>query len=198
MNQDPQTIVVIPSMTLDPTEGAAVSMQPYEERYLFLLLLLRQPRARLIYVTSQPILPSVIDYYLDLLPSHPTTMTASHLPCAHGGPSPVAQTAPPAPADGAVVPDPRSRSGALGPLQHDRLGATCAGWEFRVRAGSCHFGLHQERLPRVVVRRRRRPSPASRTCEVSTTRERDRRLRGANHHEAGDRQAQWGYREGNV
>ena len=43
-------------------------MQPYEERYLFLLLLLRQPRARLIYVTSQPILPSVIDYYLDLLP----------------------------------------------------------------------------------------------------------------------------------
>ena len=41
MNQDPQTIVVIPSMTLDPTEGAAVSMQPYEERYLFLLLLLR-------------------------------------------------------------------------------------------------------------------------------------------------------------
>ena len=68
LNQDPQTIVVIPSMTLDPTEGAAVSMQPYEERYLFLLLLLRQPRARLIYVTSQPILPSVIDYYLDLLP----------------------------------------------------------------------------------------------------------------------------------
>ena len=43
-------------------------MQPYEERYLFLLLLLRQPRARLIYVTSQPILPSVVDYYLDLLP----------------------------------------------------------------------------------------------------------------------------------
>ena len=33
-----------------------------------MLLLLRQPRARLIYVTSQTILPSVIDYYLDLLP----------------------------------------------------------------------------------------------------------------------------------
>src|SRR5262249_25800461 len=49
-------------------EGTSVEMQPYEERYLFLLLLLRQPRARLIYVTSQPILPSVIDYYLDLLP----------------------------------------------------------------------------------------------------------------------------------
>jgi hypothetical protein len=33
-----------------------------------LLLLLRQPRARLIYVTSRTILPSIIDYYLDLLP----------------------------------------------------------------------------------------------------------------------------------
>src|SRR5262249_34284224 len=32
------------------------------------LLLLRQPRARLLYVTSQPINPSIIDYYLDLLP----------------------------------------------------------------------------------------------------------------------------------
>ncbi|MGH9026165.1 MAG: peptide ligase PGM1-related protein [Acidimicrobiia bacterium] len=68
LNQDPQTIVVVPSITLDKLEGSGVTMQPYEERYLFLLLLLRQPRARLIYVTSQPILPSVIDYYLDLLP----------------------------------------------------------------------------------------------------------------------------------
>ena len=68
MNQDPQTIVVIPSISLDKTEGSPIAMQPYEERYLFLLLLLRQPRAHLIYVTSQPILPSVIDYYLDLLP----------------------------------------------------------------------------------------------------------------------------------
>ena len=43
-------------------------MQAYEERFLFLLLLLRQPRARLIYVTSQMIQPNIIDYYLDLLP----------------------------------------------------------------------------------------------------------------------------------
>src|SRR5205085_2095717 len=68
LNQDPQTIVVIPSITLDTIEGTSIAMQPYEERYLFLLLLLRQPRARLVYVTSQPILPSIIDYYLDLLP----------------------------------------------------------------------------------------------------------------------------------
>jgi hypothetical protein len=68
LNDDEQTIVVVPSISIDMLEGTSIRMQPYEERYLFLLLLLRQPRARLIYVTSQPILPSVIDYYLDLLP----------------------------------------------------------------------------------------------------------------------------------
>ena len=66
-NQDAQTIVVVPSMSIDAIDSGAV-IQAYEERFLFLLLLLRQPRARLIYVTSQMILPSIIDYYLDLLP----------------------------------------------------------------------------------------------------------------------------------
>ena len=66
-NQDPQTIVVVPSMSIDAIDSGAV-VQAYEERFLFLLLLLRQPRARLIYVTSRTILPSIIDYYLDLLP----------------------------------------------------------------------------------------------------------------------------------
>jgi len=65
--QDPHTIVVVPSMSIDAISAGAV-MQAYEERFLFLLLLLRQPRARLIYVTSEAILPSIIDYYLDLLP----------------------------------------------------------------------------------------------------------------------------------
>lgn len=66
-NQDPQTIVVVPSLSVDMA-GAGAVVQAYEERFLFLLLLLRQPRARLIYVTSQTILPNIIDYYLDLLP----------------------------------------------------------------------------------------------------------------------------------
>jgi hypothetical protein len=66
-NQDPQTIVVVPSMSIDAIDSGAV-IQAYEERFLFLLLLLRQPRARLIYVTSRTILPSIVDYYLDLLP----------------------------------------------------------------------------------------------------------------------------------
>src|ERR1051325_4715087 len=67
LNQDPQTIVVVPSMSIDAISSGAV-MQAYEERFLFLLLLLRQPRARLVYVTSQTILPSIIEYHLDLLP----------------------------------------------------------------------------------------------------------------------------------
>jgi hypothetical protein len=63
----PQTIVVVPSISLDVIVHGA-ELQAYEERSLFLLLLLRQPRARMIYVTSQPIAPHVIDYYLGLLP----------------------------------------------------------------------------------------------------------------------------------
>ena len=67
MNTDPQTIVVVPSaefdVELDPTE-----LQAIEERFLFFLLLLRQPRARLIYVTGQAIHPDIVDYYLDLMP----------------------------------------------------------------------------------------------------------------------------------
>ena len=67
LNEDPQTIVVVPSMDMDVTlKGSEV--QAYEERFLFLLLLLRQPRARLVYVTGQAIHPSVIDYYFDLMP----------------------------------------------------------------------------------------------------------------------------------
>lgn len=66
-NQHEQTIVVVPSMSVDLTANGS-RIQGYEERFLFLLLLLTQPRARMIYVTSQAIHRSVIEYYLDLLP----------------------------------------------------------------------------------------------------------------------------------
>src|SRR5262245_63393299 len=64
LNQDEQTIVVVPSLDV---EMRASELQAYEERFLFLLLLLRQPRARLVYVTGQAIHPSIVDYYLDLM-----------------------------------------------------------------------------------------------------------------------------------
>lgn len=62
-----QTIVVVPSLTVE-FDLVGSEMQAYEERFLFLLLLLRQPRARLVYVTSQAIDPAIVDYYLGLLP----------------------------------------------------------------------------------------------------------------------------------
>ena len=68
INQDEQTIVVVPSLTVDAFDYHGIGLQAYEERYLFLLFLLRQPRARMVYVTSQAINESVIDYYLGLLP----------------------------------------------------------------------------------------------------------------------------------
>ena len=43
-------------------------VQAYEERFLFLLLLLRQPRLRMVYVTSMPIAREIVEYYLALLP----------------------------------------------------------------------------------------------------------------------------------
>jgi hypothetical protein len=68
MNAKEQTIVVVPAMSIDNDDLDGPMMQAYEERFLFLLLLLRQPSAHVIYVTSQAIHPGIVDYYLDLLP----------------------------------------------------------------------------------------------------------------------------------
>jgi len=68
LNQDSQTIVVVPSISLDQLNLPPSIVQALEERALFMLFLLRQPNARMVYVTSRPILPDVIDYYLGLLP----------------------------------------------------------------------------------------------------------------------------------
>ena len=65
--EDANTIVVVPSLNVDVPRTSAVQ-QAYEERFLFLLFLLRQPNLRLIYVTSQTIQPEIIDYYLHILP----------------------------------------------------------------------------------------------------------------------------------
>jgi len=50
-----------------PLERSGTLTQAYEERFLVLLLLLRYPRMRMIYVTSMPIAPAIIEYYLGLL-----------------------------------------------------------------------------------------------------------------------------------
>ena len=69
LNEPGESVVVVPSVTVDRVvaQGGALN-QAMEERFLFLLLLLRQPRLRMIYVTSMPINPSIVEYYLALLP----------------------------------------------------------------------------------------------------------------------------------
>lgn len=64
-----RTVVIVPSLTLDveilsKIKGAI----HYEERMLCLLMLLRMPLTKIIYVTSVPVSEVVVDYYLSLLP----------------------------------------------------------------------------------------------------------------------------------
>ncbi len=65
----PQTVVVIPSLTMDQEILSKISgINHYEERMLCMLMLLRKPRTHIIYVTSETIDPVIIDYYLHMLP----------------------------------------------------------------------------------------------------------------------------------
>ena len=69
----PRTVLILPSFSLDQEVMAKITgVAHYEERFLCLLLLLRMPRTRIVFVTSTPIPDSVIDYYLHLLPDVPT------------------------------------------------------------------------------------------------------------------------------
>jgi len=75
-----QDVVVIPSLSLDSHQLEKVQgAHQYEERLLFSLIRLRNPRMRLIYVSSQPIHPTVIDYYLNLMPGIPLSHVRDRL-----------------------------------------------------------------------------------------------------------------------
>jgi hypothetical protein len=68
----PQTVVVVPSLTLDLEELAKIpGVHHYEERLLCMLMLLRMPRTHLVFVTSQQVPTAIVDYYLHLLPGVP-------------------------------------------------------------------------------------------------------------------------------
>lgn len=76
----PTTTVVVPSLTLDQhelekLEGAI----HYEERLLFLLIRLRNPRSRVVYVTSQPVHPVILDYLLNFLLGIPASHARARL-----------------------------------------------------------------------------------------------------------------------
>ncbi|MBD2385914.1 peptide ligase PGM1-related protein [Cylindrospermum sp. FACHB-282] len=73
-------ILIIPSLSIDQRELQKIEgCEHYEERLLFSLMRLRNPRTRLIYVTSMPLHPSIIDYYLQLLPGIPFSHARNRL-----------------------------------------------------------------------------------------------------------------------
>ncbi|HEX4816322.1 MAG TPA: peptide ligase PGM1-related protein [Nonomuraea sp.] len=63
------TLVVVPSLSLPQDELRRITAaRSYEERLLFLLLALREPGVKVVYLSSAPIDPDIIDYYLAFLP----------------------------------------------------------------------------------------------------------------------------------
>jgi hypothetical protein len=74
-NLAPRTVVIIPSFSLDEEILSKITGHIYyEERLLCLLMLLRMPLTKVIYVTSVPVDNIIVDYYLHLLPG----ITGSH------------------------------------------------------------------------------------------------------------------------
>jgi hypothetical protein len=66
------TSVVVPSLSVDQQELAKIEGSAfYEERLLLTLIRLANPVARLLYVSSQPIHPDILEYYLQHLPGIP-------------------------------------------------------------------------------------------------------------------------------
>ena len=60
---------MVPSISFPPAELAKITAVGfYEERMLFLLLLLRSPDLRIVFVTSMPVDPATVDYYLRFVP----------------------------------------------------------------------------------------------------------------------------------
>jgi hypothetical protein len=89
----PRTVIVVPSISFDEDVLAKVSGGPhYEERLLCLLMLLRMPRTKMVYLTSLPIADEIIDYYLHLLPGVPSQHARARLrllACDDAGPHPL-------------------------------------------------------------------------------------------------------------
>jgi PGM1 C-terminal domain len=73
-----RTVVVVHSLSLEMPEHLVPVFPAYEERFLCLVLsLLKAPRSRVVYVTSQPIHPRVLDYYFALVPELDTAEARS-------------------------------------------------------------------------------------------------------------------------
>jgi hypothetical protein len=87
------TVVVLPSLSFPTAElRKIVGIGYYEERLLFLLLLLRRPGVKVVYLTSMPVEEAVVDYYLGFLPDPAAARSRLHM-LAPGDPAPRSLTA---------------------------------------------------------------------------------------------------------
>jgi hypothetical protein len=110
-----RTVVVCPSLDVDPDMLARheQTLDAYEQRFLYLLFMLKRPGIRIVMLSSQAIPEPILDYYLGLVPA-PGNETARErltlISAERGGTSPLAEK---------VLDDPalieRIRSAAGGP-----------------------------------------------------------------------------------
>ena len=76
----PRTVVIVPGLSMDPDVLAkVVGGLHYEERQLAMLMLLRLPNTRIVFVSSTPLEPAIVDYYLGLLPGVPLAASRPRL-----------------------------------------------------------------------------------------------------------------------
>jgi hypothetical protein len=68
----PRTVVVVPGLSLDQEVLEKVpGFRCYEERLLSMLMFLRQPNTKVVFITSEPISQVIVDYYLSFLSGVP-------------------------------------------------------------------------------------------------------------------------------
>ncbi len=76
----PRTVVIVPGLSVDPDVLATVTGGlHYEERQLAMLMLLRLPNTRVVFVSSTPVEAAIVDYYLDLLTGVPRAAARERL-----------------------------------------------------------------------------------------------------------------------
>ena len=77
--------MVVPSRDADKWDESPAETQAYEERLLCLVLLLRRPNVRVVYVTSVPVAPAIVEHYLSLLSPEQAASAAARLTLLHAG-----------------------------------------------------------------------------------------------------------------
>ncbi len=90
-----RTVVILPSFSLDQEILSKIKgAVHYEERMLCLLMLLRMPLTKIIYITSVPVSEAIVDYYLSLLPGitvHHARKRLTMLSCYDSSSKPLTQ-----------------------------------------------------------------------------------------------------------